>query len=269
MLYFKNGEFEINDTKDSELVLLKISNSLFSLSNSDVFINRLAVGGVYHKNYYSIICSGFYNNKNIVFNAKNMILSEFLFNLKHNLCNYGVYFFKKNNKLYLKIYSGNTFLLDENQINYVEKNISNKNIFKNESLKFEKFVNYYEKMFVSKLKSFNFKITCENIHLNKQLQKFNLSSKNSKFTICFDNNLMYKIYTNKTELNLSKVFKNFKKYDIMDDELIKRINLKNLKKVINKNYLIYNKNTNNFDIFLTLKYLSWRMTNDKNCSKLV
>lgn len=269
MQYFKNGEFEINDTKDLDLVLLKISNSLFNLSNSSVFNNRLAIGGVYHKKYYDIICSGFYKTKNMVFNAKNMILSEFLYNLKHNLCNYGIYFYKKNNNLYLKIYSGNTFVLDENQINYVEKIINENNNFKNEDIKFEQLYNFYEKDFIFKLKQFNFNIICKNVHLYNLLKKFNLRNESSKNDLIIFKDLSYRIFFNKKELKLNKVFKNFKWYDIIDDEIIKQINLKNYKKTINNNFLIYNKKINNFDIFTTLKYLSWRITNDKDYTKLV
>lgn len=269
MLYFKNGEFEINDTKDIELVLLKISNSLFSLSKSPVFLNRLAIGGVYHKNYYNIICKGFYNNKNIVFNAKNTQKSEFVYNLKNNLCNYGIFFINKNYKFYLQIYSGNAFLLDENQINFVEKNIKNENCFCNEKIKYKKFENYYEKNFLKNLKTFSLKIICQNEYLNKQIKKYKLSKKDSEFVVCIDKNLNYKIYHNKNELNLNKVFKNFNIYDIIENEIINKINLENIKKVVNNKFLIYNKNTNNFDIFSTLKYLSWRVTYDKDCTKLV
>lgn len=269
MLYFKNGEFEIKNTKEIDLVLLKISNSLFNLSKSDVFLNRLAIGGVYHKNYYNLICAGFYNNKNAVFCAKNMLLSEFLYNLKHNLCNYGIYFFKKNNKLFLKIYSGNTFLLDENQTNYVEKNINKEIFFKNESIKFKKLEDFYEKEFLNKLNVFNFKIICENEHLSKQIKRCNLSNKSSEFKVYIFKTMEYKIYFNKKELSLNKIFKNFKRYDIIESELINKINLGKIKKVINKQFLIYNKSTNTFDIFYTLKYLSWRISNDKNYTKLV
>ena len=269
MLYFKNGEFEINDTKENELVLLKISNSLFSLSKSNVFLNRLAIGGIYHKNYYNTICKGFYNNKNIVFNAKNTILSEFLYNLKHNLCNYGIFFINKNNKLYLQIYSGNTFLLDENQINFVEKYIKNENCFSVNKIKFKKFENYYEENLINKIKPFNFKILCENEHLSKQIKRCNLSNKSSKFKVYIFKNLKYKIYFDKKELSLNKIFKNFTSYDIIESEIINKINLEKIKKVVNDKFIIYNKNTNNFDIFSTLKYLSWRITNDKNYTKLV
>jgi len=269
MQYFKNGEFEINDTKELDLVLLKISNSLFNLSNSPVFNNRLAIGGVYHKKYYDLICRGFYNNKNIVFNAKNMILSEFLYNLKHNLCNYGIYLYEKEETLYLKIYSGNSFLLDKNQMNYVEKTIKNVDLVFNNNVKFFKLENLYKKNIVSKHKMYNFKIICTNEHLLHLINKYSLSNENSKFTIKIFDNLNYKIFRNKLEINLNKVFKNYSKYDIIDDEIIEKINIENIKKVINNKFLIYNKFTNNFDIFTTLKYLSWRLTNDKDYTKLV
>ena len=269
MLYFKNGEFEINDAKENELVLLKISNSLFNLSNSKVFANRLAIGGVYHKNYYNLICSGFYNSKNIVFCAKNTLKSEFLYNLKHNLCNYGIFFINKNNKLILQIYSGNTFLLDENQINYVEKIINNSKFFKNENIEFKTFENFYEKNFLNKLNAFNFKIICENEHLSKQIKSCNFSNEKSEYMVYIYKNLEYKIYFNKKEISLNKIFINFKSYDIIESELINKINLEKIKKVINKQFLIYNEISNTFDIFSTLKHLSWRIANDKNYSKLV
>lgn len=266
MQYFINREFEINDETNKDL-LLKISNALFCLSNSSVFENRLAIGGFYHKNYYETICKGFYNGNNIVFNAKNALLTEFKYNLKYNLCNYGVYFYKKENKVFLKIYSGNTFLLDENQINFVEKFINTNKSFCGRKIKFYNFINFYEKNIVSHLKPFNFMIECKNEHLLKQIKRYNLRSSNSNKIIIYEN-LNYDIFTNKQKINKNLLFKNFKKYDIIDEELIEKINLENITKVIDNNFLIFNKITNSFDILKTLKYLSWRITYDKNNSKL-
>ena len=44
-----------------------------------------------------------------------------------------------------------------------------------------------------------------------------------------------------------------------DDENIIKLNLKKLKNVVNKEYLLYTKSSNYFDIFVTLKYLNKKL----------
>lgn len=52
-------------------------------------------------------------------------IDKFCEQIKINLCNYGVYFYKKNGVDFLKIFSGNGFVLAKTQQNYVEKYIKN------------------------------------------------------------------------------------------------------------------------------------------------
>ena len=143
MTLFKNNCIDLSNQKDVKDLLIKISNAIFQLSNSEVFNNRILIGGIYHKNYYNYICSGFFNGNNIIYNQKNVPISEFLYNLKQNMCNFGFYFMRENNQLILKIYSGNTFVLDINQQNFIENYINKHTPFTNNEFKILKPNNFY------------------------------------------------------------------------------------------------------------------------------
>lgn len=265
---FQDGKIKLSNKKNNKELLIKIANAIYNLSYSKVFTHRILIGGEYHKNYYNYICSGFFNEKNIVFIQKNALKSEFLYNLKHNMCNYGFYFYKENNNLFLQIYSGNSFLLERTQQNFVETYFNKNEIFENENIKFKTSLNYYEQDYLKNLSPFNFKIVCKNEYLKKQIEKFNLN-KNSNYTIVIENDLSYKIFYENIEIDKDYLFSTFKKFNLSDDEMIIKINLRKLKRVVNSKSLIYNDLTNYFDIYKTLKYLSWRITNDKNNAKLV
>lgn len=269
MTIFEDYKIYINKFKSAKEILIKISNALFILSKSPVFNNRLGVGGIYHKNYYDYICGGFCDENNMVFSQNNATVSEFLYNLKQNMCNYGIYFSEDINGFFLKIFSGNMFALDYNQQNFIESYLNkNEKIFKKIITK-EKLKNFYEENYLKKMKFKNLEIYCKNKHLNNQLEKFNLSNK-SDFKVIIENDLNYKILNKKnSEILKDNLFINFKKQILNDDEIIKVINLTNQKKVVNSKFLLYNELTNNFDIFKTLNYISWRIANDKNYSKLV
>jgi len=266
---FCDGKLNITKLKSAKEILTKVSNALFILSKSPVFNSRLAIGGTYHKKYYTYICKGFFNGLNTVFMQKNVQISEFVYNLKQNMCNFGIYFYKENNQLFLKIYAGNSFLIDINQQNFIESYLNKNNIIINNKEKFEEFINFYEKNYLKKISLFNFEIESRNNHIQNQIEKYKLSQ-NCKIKIVIEKDLEYKILDEENnELNKEKIFKNYKKSNSSDDEIIKLINLTGEKKFVNKNYLLYNELTNNFDVFKTLKYISWRVTNDKNHKKLV
>ena len=258
MQYFVDGKINLSNLENPESFLIKLSNSLLILSSQSDYESFLLCSGFYHKNYYKVIKNTLTHKKMGVFFQKNAQESEFIYNLKHNMCKYGVYFFVENNDIFLKIYSGNGFLIDENLQNFLEKNL--KNSFKKE-LKITKkltFENFYEKEFLSKIKPFSLQIKCKNKDIKSKIKRYNLSDKKSNIFVEIDKDLCYEIYKKngkeKVYLNKTNIFKNVG--FLTDDELVREINLKGQKNVVSNKFLLYNKMTNFFDIFSTLAFLS-------------
>ena len=276
MQYFLNGKINLSSIKDKEKFLYNLSYSLSYLCCQSEYESFLICAGVYHKNYYEIIERVFLSKKITVFAQKNVEISEFLYNLKQNMCKYGIYFFEENKQLYLKIFSGNGFLVDINQQNFIEKNLLSQKLFCQNDFSKKNFINFYERNILGKMKKFFFDIKSENLYLKEKLERYNLVDKSSKILIKINKDLTYNILKdNKNyDVELPKIFNKFliKESAITEEKLIEEINLNQLKNVVNSRYLMYNKFTNYFDIFTTLEYLSkyiQKREYDKNSTKLV
>ena len=278
MQHFDNNIINLSKEKNRDIFLFCLVKSIINLTNSPVYKGRILIGGLYHKKYYSIIKKAFKNEKTQYFIDKTNNLSQFIFNLSENMCNFGMFLFKNKKDICIKIYCGNKFLIDKNLQNNIEKFIENYNVdFENEFIEENdnefKFINYYENLF--KNEKFCFNICCENLGLNNQIKRFNFSNI-SKITIKIFNDFTYKIFINNAEISKEIFFRNFIKMKEDDDENIIKLNLKKLKNVVNKEYLLYTKSSNYFDIFVTLKYLNkklkkyvWKRYKYEDSTKLV
>jgi len=273
-MIFKNGAINLSIIKNKKEFLIKLSNVLYSLSHSSVCEGSLGVGGLYHKNYYNYCCSGFFNGKNKVFNMKNALKSEFIYNIFNNLCNFGIYFFKEKGKVFIEIYSGNTFLIDENIQHFIEKFIAETKSLQIKQHRLILFKNYYLD-FLRTLKIRNIKIICKNKRVKNYKKLFNFSNPQSDFKVKIYKDLSYKIFYKDKEIS-SYILTKYNHLNLTDYEIINLINLKQLKKVVNNFNLLYNKKVNFFDIFYTLhtiskkcKNLFYKGTYDKNSTELV
>ena len=124
---FCENYINLSEMKNKKEFLKNLAIALYSLSHSEVYDGRISIGGIYHKNYYEIIENTFCCGKSDVIFLIGCEIKQFLRNTKHNLCNYGIYFLKKNGENYIKIYSGNGYLLSRKQQNFVEtKLLTNK-----------------------------------------------------------------------------------------------------------------------------------------------
>ncbi len=124
MKMFEKNKIEISKILDSEEVFKKIVLAIKNLMMSDVHISKLGVGGKYYKNYYDIMEDVINDDKNQIFYAKNITFSSFGQYIKQNMCNYGIYFHLKKDRIFITIFCGNGFLLEKNQQNFIEKFVS-------------------------------------------------------------------------------------------------------------------------------------------------
>lgn len=254
-MIFYNNTINLSKQKDKKNFLIKLGDAIYSLSHSKVCEGTLGIGGEYHKNYYKYIASGFFNGKNRVLLMKNNIQSEFIYNIKQNLCNFGIYFFKENKSLLLKIYSGNSFVIDLNIRNYIQKFCSSNFKINKTPPKFFMCQDYYFNL-LKNYDRFNFRIKSKNSRVRKILNKFNLSERKSCNKVVINKDLTYEVYINKNKVNLNNFLK-IKIYSYTtEEEMINKINLEKLKFVASKKNLLYNEIINDFDIFLSLNYLS-------------
>lgn len=260
MSFFCCNKINLSRIKNFHWLLNGIGDALKKLSKTDVDKSVIMIGGNCHKKYYSYILKAFYSDNSIVYNAKNANIGEFLCNLKYNLCNYGLFFCKENGKNILKIYSGNCVILNKTQQNFIEKNLKDTVIFKeNENAKFSKYKNFY------KLNYVNFNLICKNSRTRKQVKSCN---KKSEFKVVVLSNLKYfMLYKNK-KIDINALFKTYKKIEFTGDDIIKNLIQNNNSKVANKSKILYNKNIYSFDILKTLNFISEK-TNDNNFRKLV
>ena len=125
--FFCKNEINLTNIKDKNKFLKLLTKALYSLSHSKVYSGKLGVGGECHKNYYSIIKQTFSKDKSEIFLAKNVKINEFGEVIKLNMCNYGIYFYKKNDVDYIKVFCGNGFILHKTQQNYIEKFVRENN----------------------------------------------------------------------------------------------------------------------------------------------
>lgn len=253
---------KINLTKIDNIseTLAGISYSLKLLSFSPVEKSRIMIGGEYHKKYYRILLNNFYDNDNIVLNAKNTHLSEFLYNLKYNICNFGLFFYREKESIILKIYSGNCVVLSKVQQNFIEKCLSNKPIIKeNKDAVFTKYKNFYNVDFL------NFKLICKNRRIQKAVKRTN---DDSHFKVVVLQDLSYFVLYKNKKIDSSIFFTGYKKVSSGDDDLIEKLIRNNYSRVAKKGDIVYNKIIYNFDILQTLIKISEK-TYDNNFRKLV
>ena len=104
--------------------LERLGKTLLDLSSTKVFPAKLAIGGEYHKNYYNCIKNGFMGENSGVLELKNAKFGVFGEMIKQNLCNFGIYFYSKRKKIYIKIFCGNGFLIEKTIQNYITKHIN-------------------------------------------------------------------------------------------------------------------------------------------------
>lgn len=259
MSFFCCNKINISRIKNDIQILSGISFALKKLSNS-IAENKIMIGGDYHKKYYHAILEHYFDENYVVFNAKNTTLCEFLCDMKYNLCNYGLFFYKENGKIMLKIYSGNCVVLNKQQQNFIEKTLSNQTIFKeNEKAIFSKYKNFY------KVELLNFQLICKNKRLLKKIKKTN---NKSNFKVIVLENLKYFVLYKNKKIKTEKIFPKFKKITKVDDDLIENLIKNNCYRVANKNNIVYNKSIYSFDILKTLTLISEK-TNDNNFRKLV
>lgn len=266
-MIFCDNKINLTGIKNKQEFLTKLGNNLFNLSHSNVCAGKLAIGGEYYKNYYNYICSGFFND---VIYVKNSLKSEFIYNTKYNLCNFGVFFLKDNNNIYIEIFSGNSFQIDNNLQNNIEKYLLNNKKAIKQKMQICKYDNFYLK-FVEKLDIENVKIISKNKFVKEYVKLLKIKTQQSN-KIVIDKNLNYKILINKKEINVGNLIKLKNCTNFTDKNLIDKINLEGINFVVNSKNLIYNKDINNFDIFYTIKIISNKLkgkTNDKNSKKLV
>lgn len=113
------------DFLNNQKFLEKLGKVLFDLSSTKVFSAKLALGGKYHKNYYDFVKNGFLGENSSVLELKSVKFRDFGETIKQNLCNYGIYFYSKRKKIYIKIFCGNGFLIEKTIQNYITKHIKN------------------------------------------------------------------------------------------------------------------------------------------------
>lgn len=260
MSFFCCNKIVISKLKNVQDVLAAISYNLKKLCYSPVDLGKIMIGGDYHKKYYKTILKHFCDENNIVFNAKNASLAEFLCNLKYNLCNYGLFFYREEENVVLKIYSGNCVVLSKMQQNFLEKTMPNNLIVKeNENAVFTKYYDFY------KIDFLNFQLVCKNKRLSKAIKKTNIKSDFK--VVVLENYKYFVLYKNK-RIKVKDFFSNFKRVNKVDDSLIENLIKNNNSRVANVNGIVYNKNIYNFDILKTLKLISEK-TYDDNFRKLV
>lgn len=260
MSFFCCNKINLSKIKNIKTFLAGVAVALKKLSDSKIQVNKIMIGGEYHKKYYQTILKYFYSENNIVFNAKNTNLSEFLCNLKYNLCNYGLFFYKEKEKNILKIYSGNCCVINKTQQNFIDKILSTYSLFQeNVNAKFSKYKNYY------KVDYLNFQLICKNKRLLKAVKK---TTKNNNFKVVVLKNLKYFVLYKDKKINLDNLFLKYKKVENVDDNLIETLIKNNSLRVVNKDKVVYNRDIYNFDILKTLIFLSEK-TYDDNFRKLV
>ena len=261
--YFLNNEINLSNIKNKTEFLFKLGLALGKLSKSDISKSFLFLGGIYHKKYYNIINNAFCNEKSIVFYQKNAVLSVFLYNLKYNLCSYGIYFYLKNNKLYLKIYAGGSVVLSKYQQNFINNFIYDYK--KNINLCGTKNHNLKEIQDKFKIENVNINLSLENKFLAKLYKnKFN---ENSKILVKVFEDLNYEIYFENEKIDKFIFFKSFKKVE-ENDFNIEKIIKEDKKRVVNSLGILYNEDVLNFDIIKTINFIG-RRANDKTYRELV
>lgn len=122
--FFENGKIDLSKILHKKKFLRLLGFSLFCLSDSCIIGAKLCVGGIYHKNYYNHIKTGFLNKKSTVLFEKNAKYRDFGAFVKQNMCNYGIWMSKKNNKFFVRIFCGNGCILEKTQQNFVAKIIN-------------------------------------------------------------------------------------------------------------------------------------------------
>lgn len=124
---FENFKIFIKNTinlsvfENENFLIEKVCEALYYLSHSKVWEGNLMVGGVYHKNQYFFVKKGFLHEKSRVFCAKNVKIKHFGEFVKQNMCNFGLYFYVKKRRPFVKIFCGNGFLIEKTIQNYIEK----------------------------------------------------------------------------------------------------------------------------------------------------
>ncbi len=118
---FYHNRINLSKSMNPEILLKKISKALLTLSKSLVWNGKLAIGGDYHKKYYTAISSGFLDEKSEILELKKAKMNNFGFEVKQNLCNFGIYFYTKLKKEYIKIFCGNGCVIERTIQNYIEK----------------------------------------------------------------------------------------------------------------------------------------------------
>ncbi len=124
-IFFKN-RICLSEQNDVNKFIERLSEILYKLSYSCVWDGKLAIGGAYHKNQYNSIKKGFLHKKSEVLCLKNVKICDFGEIIKQNLCNYGIYFYTKKGKEFIKIFCGNGFLIEKTIQNYIEKHFKEK-----------------------------------------------------------------------------------------------------------------------------------------------